>query len=128
MTQHPDTADAFLLFGATGDLARKKIFPALYKLFQTERMRCPIIGISRTDWTDEQLRERARQSIREQSDSPADESGLNDFCSQLRYVAGEGFRTHEHTRHVLHARHVPLRDVPFKRHRIVEHSVHVGDV
>ena len=89
MTQHPDTADAFLLFGATGDLARKKIFPALYKLFQTERMRCPIIGISRTDWTDEQLRERARQSIREQSDSPADESGLNDFCSQLRYVAGD---------------------------------------
>lgn len=56
-------ADAFVFFGATGDLARKQIFPALQELTKQGRLDMPVIGVAKSDWTVEQLRERARESL-----------------------------------------------------------------
>jgi glucose-6-phosphate 1-dehydrogenase len=84
-----DRADAFLLFGATGDLARKKLFPALYELTKEGRVDMPIVGIARSDWDDEQLRDRARESIIEKLGDTADQSVVEALCVRLRYLSGD---------------------------------------
>ncbi len=80
--------DAFLLFGATGDLAYKKIFPALYELTVQGRADVPIVGIARRDWTDDQLREYIRESVREHNEQ-ADADVLNQLCERVRYLSGD---------------------------------------
>jgi len=59
-------ADALVLFGATGDLARKKLFPALYGLAKRRRLGIPVVGVARSDWDDERLRAYARESVTSQ--------------------------------------------------------------
>ena len=55
-TDQPD-ADALVLFGATGDLAKRKLFPALYRLQKSRSSStCPVIGVARSDWTDDDFR------------------------------------------------------------------------
>jgi glucose-6-phosphate 1-dehydrogenase len=56
-------ADALVLFGATGDLAKRKLFPALYHLERRGRLTIPVIGVARSDWTDKAFREHAHDSI-----------------------------------------------------------------
>ncbi len=64
-----EKADALVIFGITGDLARKMTFRALYRLERRKRLDCPIIGVGRrTDWGHENLRTRARESIEETVD------------------------------------------------------------
>jgi glucose-6-phosphate 1-dehydrogenase len=58
----PDTADALVLFGITGDLAFKKLFPALYSL-TARGWDLPVIGVASSDWDDDKLRQRARDSL-----------------------------------------------------------------
>ena len=53
-------SDALVFFGATGDLAYKKIFPALYAMTRRGRLDVPVIGVAKSGWTLEQLRARAR--------------------------------------------------------------------
>jgi glucose-6-phosphate 1-dehydrogenase len=60
-TQPP--ADALVLFGATGDLSRRKLFPALYELEHSGRLNVPVIGVARSDWTDKAFRQHAHDSI-----------------------------------------------------------------
>src|SRR4030095_2225822 len=57
------SSDAFVFFGATGDLAYKKIFPALQALIQRGNLEIPIIGVALAGWSLDQLRERARESL-----------------------------------------------------------------
>lgn len=82
-------ADAFLLFGATGDLAKKKLFPALYELTVEGRLDIPIVGIARSEWDDEQLRERARESVMASVGDTVDSAALDAMCSHIRYLAGD---------------------------------------
>src|SRR6185369_710371 len=56
-------ADALVLFGATGDLAYEQIFPALQAMIRRSHLDVPVIGVAKPDWTVEQLRARAQQSI-----------------------------------------------------------------
>ena len=56
-------ADALVLFGATGDLAKRKLFPALYHLVRRGELTVPVIGVARSDWTDDDFREHARESV-----------------------------------------------------------------
>src|SRR6185437_9967949 len=56
-------ADALVLFGAMGDFAYKKIFPALYHMVRHGHLDVPVIGVARAGRTDEHLRERVRDSI-----------------------------------------------------------------
>ncbi len=82
-------ADAFLLFGATGDLAKKKLWPALYELTTEGRMKMPIVGIARSDWGDEEMRDRARESVRAKLGDAVDEAILEEMCGRVRYIAGD---------------------------------------
>ena len=61
-------SDAFVFFGATGDLAYKKIFPALYDMVHRGTLQIPIIGMARAGWSLEKLRERARASLEHAGD------------------------------------------------------------
>lgn len=80
-------ADALVFFGATGDLAHKQIFPALYQLVLRDGLDLPIIGVANAGWTLEQLAERARDSISAHGD--LDEKVFAKFSGMLRYVDGD---------------------------------------
>jgi len=86
--QHARPADALVVFGATGDLARKKIFPALFAMFLRGRLQVPIIGVASSKWDVEQLRARARESIEEEA-GEIDLAALDGFLSTLQYVSGD---------------------------------------
>ncbi|HBV21855.1 MAG TPA: glucose-6-phosphate dehydrogenase, partial [Nitrosomonas sp.] len=80
-------SDAFVFFGATGDLAYKKIFPALQAMIQHNHLDIPIIGVARSDWTLDKLRKRARDSLEQNGDFDAD--AFAKLSAQLRYVDGD---------------------------------------
>ncbi len=81
------TADALIIFGATGDLAYKKIFPALYAMCQQGSLPTLVVGVATSVWSDEQLRARARTSI-EQACPAVEHSVLERLLGALHYVSG----------------------------------------
>jgi glucose-6-phosphate 1-dehydrogenase len=84
----PSRSDALVFFGATGDLAYKKIFPALHAMARRGHLNVPVIGVARSGWTLEQLRARARESIEEYGD-PLDETAFAEVSARLRLVHGD---------------------------------------
>jgi glucose-6-phosphate 1-dehydrogenase len=80
-------ADAFVFFGATGDLAYEQIFPALQALTQHGHLSMPVIGVAKPEWTVQQLRERARDSITAHGDLDAEAFAA--LSGRLTYVAGD---------------------------------------
>ncbi|MGK2897480.1 MAG: glucose-6-phosphate dehydrogenase [Burkholderiaceae bacterium] len=85
---HAQSADALVVFGATGDLSRKKIFPALYAMSRHDALSVPVIGVASSKWRVEQLRARARESV-EQAGGAIDTGALDRLLSALRYVSGD---------------------------------------
>ena len=61
-------ADALVIFGITGDLAKKMTFKALYRLVANGTLDIPIIGVARNPWTDDQCHDHAREAIEEASE------------------------------------------------------------
>src|SRR5579864_7933747 len=80
-------SDAFVFFGATGDLAYKKIFPALYSMVQRGGFNIPIIGMARAGWDLNKLIERARDSVKQSGDH--DDQTFAKLAALLRYVDGD---------------------------------------
>ena len=80
-------SDALVFFGATGDLAYKKIFPSLLALQRRGHLDIPIIGVAKSGWTLDQLRARARDSVQQHGDFDAVE--FDRFARRLRYVGGD---------------------------------------
>lgn len=87
-SQHAEKSDALVFFGATGDLAYKQIFPALYLLVRDENLRTPIIGVAKQGWNLDQLKDRARDSVKEHG-GDVDSDAFKQLLSQLRYVDGD---------------------------------------
>lgn len=85
-------SDAFVFFGATGDLAYKQIFPALQDLILHEHFDLPIIGVARSDWDLDRLRERARASINEHG--TFHKRAFAKLCRLLKFVNGD-YNSHE---------------------------------
>src|SRR5678815_2697834 len=81
-------SDALVLFGVTGDLARKKIFPALYAMAKRGILEVPVIGVASSKLSLAELRKRATTSIKE-SGRIDDRPALRRLLSLLRYVAGD---------------------------------------
>jgi glucose-6-phosphate 1-dehydrogenase len=81
-------SDALVFFGATGDLAYKKIFPALQGMIKHGTLNAPVIGVAKADWGIEQLRERARKSLEEYGGG-VDKDAFDKLMSLLRYVDGD---------------------------------------
>jgi glucose-6-phosphate 1-dehydrogenase len=81
------TSDALVFFGATGDLAYKQIFPALQALVKRHGLDIPIIGVAKAGWNLDQLKVRARDSIKSHGD--VDEAAFAKLSALLQYVDGD---------------------------------------
>ena len=85
-------SDALVFFGATGDLAYKKIFPALLAMVLHDGLDMPVIGVAHSGWDVEKLRQRARDSVVQaaaERGGSADEAAVDTLLAQLRYVDGD---------------------------------------
>ena len=80
-------ADALVFFGATGDLAYKKIFPSLQAMAKRGHLNVPVIGVAKTGWNLDQLRARARDSL--EHHGGVDAAAFDRLCRVLRYVDGD---------------------------------------
>jgi len=80
-------ADALVFFGATGDLAYKKIFPALQAMVKRGHLTVPVIGVAKAGWNLEQLRARAQDSV--EHHGGIDPAAFAQLCGLLRYVDGD---------------------------------------
>jgi glucose-6-phosphate 1-dehydrogenase len=80
-------SDAFVFFGATGDLAYKQIFPALQALVRRGHMQVPIVGVGRSGWGLDKLIERARASIKEHGSY--DDKAFAKLAALLKYIDGD---------------------------------------
>ena len=80
-------ADAFVFFGATGDLAHKQIFPSLQGLVRDKNLNLPIIGVAKAGWNLDQLKARAKDSL--EKNGGLDQDAFNKLMGLLRYVDGD---------------------------------------
>src|SRR5882724_2417897 len=80
-------SDALVFFGATGDLAYKKIFPSLQAMVKRGTLDVPVVGVAKAGWNLDQLRSRARDSVEKHSE--IDRAAFDKLCSLLRYVDGD---------------------------------------
>jgi glucose-6-phosphate 1-dehydrogenase len=80
-------SDALVFFGATGDLAYKQIFPSLQRLAKRDMLNIPVIGVAKSGWKLDDLKERARKSVTEHGG--LDPEGFEKLMSRLRYVDGD---------------------------------------
>jgi len=83
----PQNSDAFVFFGATGDLAFKKIFPALYTMVRRDGMTLPVIGVARAGWDLQRFKARAQESV--QASGDFDPTVFAKLSALLRYVDGD---------------------------------------
>ncbi len=83
----PARSDALVFFGATGDLAYKKIFPALHAMARRGHLNVPVIGVARSRWTLEQFQARARDSVEEHGGG-VDEAAFANLSARMRLAWG----------------------------------------
>lgn len=86
-TTTPELSDALVFFGATGDLAYKKIFPSLQALVKHDRLEVPVIGVAKAGWNLDQLKARARDSV--EKHGGIDPPSFEKLLGLLRYVDGD---------------------------------------
>ena len=81
-------SDALVFFGATGDLAHKKIFPALQSLIKRGSLTVPVIGVAKSGWNLDQFRDRARDSL-VKNGGGVDEAAFAQLLRLLQYIDGD---------------------------------------
>ena len=84
---HDSHSDALVFFGATGDLAYKKIFPALQAMVKRGHLNVPVIGVAKAGWNLDQLRARTHDSVEQHGG--IDPAAFEKLCGLLRYVDGD---------------------------------------
>jgi|SRR5439155_24495168 len=80
-------SDTLVFFGATGDLAYKKIFPALQAMVKRGALKAPVIGVAKTGWNLDQLKARAKDSL--EKHGGLDPEAFDTLCGLLSYVDGD---------------------------------------
>ncbi|EQD46432.1 glucose-6-phosphate dehydrogenase, partial [mine drainage metagenome] len=83
-----DSTGALVIFGITGDLARKMTFRALYRLEARGRLNWPVIGVALDDWTDELMRQHAREALTESGQKVSPQLFAR-FAGRLTYIQGD---------------------------------------
>jgi glucose-6-phosphate 1-dehydrogenase len=103
-----ERSDRLVIFGITGNLARKKTFPALYNLERRRLLEVPIIGSGRSAWSDDDLRAEARKAV--EAAGPSDPDVMDRFLERLRFVGGDldDPTTYERLREALGSARSPL--------------------
>src|SRR5512147_2600276 len=101
-------SDALVVFGITGDLAFKQIFPALQALIRHDHLDVPVIGVARSGYSLDQLHDRARQSVEQHG--TFDSAAFQKLCGQLHFVGGDyqDPATYDRLAEVLAGRQRPL--------------------
>ncbi len=82
-----EQADCLVMFGITGDLARKKLFNSLYRLEADGHLTCPIVGVASSDWTRDELIANAREAL-EKSGMEIDPLVFDGLATRFEYVSG----------------------------------------
>src|SRR5580698_9331181 len=80
-------SDALVFFGATGDLAYKKIFPALQAMVNRGTLNVPVVGVAKAGWNLDQLKARAHDSL--EKHGGVDQAAFEKLVSLLHYVDGD---------------------------------------
>src|SRR5436190_23297158 len=103
------TADVLVVFGITGDLAKVMTFHSLYRLEARGLFDCPIVGVAVSDWSDDDLREHAREAI-VAGGQPLDEDVFDRFAGRLSYVSGDfsDAATYERVAAAIRGAHSPV--------------------
>lgn len=81
-------ADVLVLFGATGDLAKKKLFPALYEMEEAGELEIPVFCVASSKWTQEEFRKRVESSIRERIMN-VNETVLKNLLDEMQLIIGD---------------------------------------
>ena len=97
----PMRSDVVVLFGATGDLAKKKLFPALYLLSKSGRLSMPVVGVAKSDWDETTFRDHAREDVIA-AYPDADREVLDAFVNRLTLVNGD-YSDHDTFEHLADA-------------------------
>jgi glucose-6-phosphate 1-dehydrogenase len=102
-------ADVLVIFGITGDLAKKQTFQALYRLERRRMLTCPVIGVARRQWSATTLREHARRAI-EDSGEMVDEDVFQRFAARLSMISGDNQdpRTYDQIARAIEGRQSPV--------------------
>jgi glucose-6-phosphate 1-dehydrogenase len=102
-------ADVLVIFGITGDLAKKMTFRSLYRLERRGMLDCPIVGVALDEWSVVMLREHARRAI-EDSGEEIDEDVFQRFAARLSMVSGDfgDATTYDHVAKAIEGRHTPV--------------------
>jgi glucose-6-phosphate 1-dehydrogenase len=102
-------ADVLVIFGITGDLARRQTFRALYRMERRGELYCPVVGIARREWTAAALQDHARQAI-EESGEKISEHVFQRLAGRLSMVAGDDQdpKTYDRIAHAIEGRHSPV--------------------
>jgi glucose-6-phosphate 1-dehydrogenase len=105
----PTAADVMVIFGITGDLAKKQTFRALYRLERRGELRCPVVGVARDEWPAATLRDHARQAI-EDSGEKISEHVFQRLAGRLSMVSGDyqDPKTYDRVAHAIEGRHSPV--------------------
>ena len=83
------TSDSLVFFGASGDLARKSIFPSLYRMVKAGTLTVPVVGVAFSQWELADLQQRARDAVAASKSGVDDPAALDRLVSLLRYVDGD---------------------------------------
>jgi glucose-6-phosphate 1-dehydrogenase len=102
-------ADVLVIFGITGDLARKMTFRSLYRLERRKLLDCPIVGVALDDWSVAALRDHAREAI-ESGGETLDEDVFARFAKRLSMVSGDfaDAKTYEQVAKAIEGKHTPV--------------------
>ncbi|HXW38176.1 MAG TPA: glucose-6-phosphate dehydrogenase [Acidimicrobiales bacterium] len=102
-------ADVLVIFGITGDLAKKMTFRSLYRLERRGALHCPIVGVARDEWSAATLREHARRAI-EDSGEIIDEEVFLRFAERLSMISGDYTdpKTYDRLAQAIEGRHSPV--------------------
>ena len=126
----PTAADVLVIFGITGDLAKKMTFRSLYRLERRKLLDCPIVGVALDDWSVATLRDHARQAI-EASGESIDEDVFARFAKRLSMVSGDfaDTKTYDRVAKAIEGKHTPvfyLEIPPSLFGRVVEGLAHAN--
>ena len=102
-------ADVLVIFGITGDLAKKMTFRSLYRLERRRLLDCPIVGVARRGWSDEELHAHARTAITDSGET-IDDSVFDRFAKRLSMVSGnyDDAETYERLGKAIDGKHTPV--------------------
>ena len=108
-TQAATAADVLVIFGITGDLAKKQTFRALYRMERRGDLQCPVVGVARDEWPAATLRDHARQAIEDSGEKISDPV-FQRLAERLSMISGDyqDPKTYDRVAHAIEGRHSPV--------------------